>query len=119
MTDAREIAANIFDRTAKLAASLGSRTPGPGGTALTVTSGIAAAVAGLIRSIGVGGAAEAINELAARRDEGVITPADVAADDDSIVDAVSSLYRDPGNACNFHPNGCPPGSHDAPDDNGE
>jgi len=92
MSDTRETAANIFDRTAKLAAGLARGVPDPASTALTVASEISAAVAGLIRAIGVDGAAEAINELAARRDEGTITPADVAADDDSIVDAVLSMY---------------------------
>ena len=98
MSDARETAANLFDRTAKLARTASKGTPDPAGAVLLVASGIAAAVAALIRNLGVDGAAEAISDLAARRDEGAITPADVIADDAGIVDAVSSMYRDEAKA---------------------
>lgn len=92
--DGRETAANIFDRTAKLAAGLASGTPGLGGLALAGAAGIAKTVAGIIRALGIDDAKKAIDELVARKNEGTITDADVAADDDSIVDAVSSLYDD-------------------------
>ncbi len=102
MTDARETAASIFDRTAKLAASLSKGARGTAGTALAAAAGISAAVAGIIRALGVDGAAEAIGELAARRDEGMISKDDIAKDDDSIVDAVSSLYGDDVNEVDAH-----------------
>jgi hypothetical protein len=92
--DGREIVANIFEKTAKAAASLGAGLPDPAGAALAIGAGIASAIAGVIRSLGIDGAKEAIDELVARRDEGVITDAHVARDDDSIVAAVSSLYDD-------------------------
>ena len=90
--DAKETAAAIFDRTAKLAGGLASTAPGAAGAALLVASGISAAVAGLIRALGIDGAKKAIDELTARRDEGRISPADVAADDAKISGAVSDLY---------------------------
>ena len=92
--DGREIVANIFDRTAKAAASLGATLPDPAGAALKIGAGIASAIAGLLRSLGVDGAAEAIDELVARRDEGVITNAHVASDDASIAAGVSAMYED-------------------------
>ena len=92
--DARETAATIFDRTAKLAGTLASGTPDPVGAALKIAAGIATAVAGIIRSLGIDGAKAAIDELVARRDEGVITDAHVARDDATIADTVSSMYGD-------------------------
>lgn len=92
--DGREIVANIFDRTAKAAASLGATLPGTAGTALKIGAGIASAIAGVIRSLGIAGAKEAIDDLVARRDEGVITDADVARDDAEIAKGVSDLYGD-------------------------
>ena len=94
--DGREVAANIFDRTAKLAGGLATSVPAPASAALLVAAGISAAIAGLLRSLGVDGAKEAIDELVKDRDKGRIAPADVAADDATIANAVSDLYDDDG-----------------------
>jgi len=94
MSDGKETAANIFDRTGKLAATLAGRSEGGAALALGVAAGISKAVAAIIRAVGVEDAGVLIAALARDKGAGTITPADVARDDDSIVDAVSSLYLD-------------------------
>jgi len=94
--DGRETAANIFDRTAKLAAGLAPTLPDPAGAAVLVASGIAAAIAGMIRSLGIDGAKEAIEYLVAHKNDGMITDAHVARDDATIANAVSEMYDDDG-----------------------
>ena len=95
LTDSREVAASIFERTSRLAATLADRTPGAPGTALGVAASIAAVVAQLIRSLGVDDAQDAIQELVAGRDEGRIGDDDIAADDAAVADRIGELYRGP------------------------
>lgn len=90
--DGRDIAANIFDKTAGAAASIGAGLPDPAGLALKIAAGIAKAIAVLIRAVGIDDTAKAIEELVARKREGVITDDDLADDDDAIAGAVSDLY---------------------------
>ncbi len=92
--DKREMVANFFDRSATMFEVRGELIPGPGGAALVMGSNIAAVIAGLIRAFGVDDVKEAIDVLAHRKSEGVITDAHVARDDKTITDAVSSLFDD-------------------------
>jgi len=96
MSDAKK-AANIFERTAKLAAGLAEGMPGAPGRGLRIASGIASTVAGLIHALGIDDAQKVIEELVARRDVGVITSGDVVADDASIAGSVEALFNVDGN----------------------
>lgn len=94
MSDKREVAATIFDRTAKLAGALASRASGDVGLALGIAAGISKAVAVIIRALGIEDAGKAIDELVARKNEGVIGDDDVAADDAEIASEVSDMFAD-------------------------
>lgn len=85
MSDGREQVASIFDRTSVL---MGKRD----GLAFTVGSGLATVVATLVRSLGPEGAKKQIEDLMARKDDGVITDDDLASDDVKVMETVSGLY---------------------------
>lgn len=89
----REIAASIFDGAAVAAAALASLVPGVAGTGLGVAGALAKAVASLIRSVGTDNTKALIDELQRRKDEGKITDANVARDNQEIADAVSEMYK--------------------------
>ena len=94
MGDARETAANIFDRTSKLAAGLAERSPGDAGLALGIAAGISKAIAAIIRAVGIEDAGKLVDELARDKNAGVITDAELAKDNAEIASVVSGLYND-------------------------
>ncbi len=94
MSDARETAATIFDRTAKLASTLMIRASGDVGIALELAARISNTVAAIIRALGIEDAGKAIAELGAGKDEGVITDDDLVNDDASVEGAISDLFED-------------------------
>lgn len=93
--DGREVAASIFERTAKLAATLADRTPGAPGAVLGIAASIAGVVAQIIRDMGVDDAGEAIAGLVEYRDDGRIGGDELAADDAAVADRIGELYRGP------------------------
>lgn len=96
MSDKREVAATIFDRTAKLAGTLATRASGDVGLALGIAAGISKSIAVIIRALGIEDAGKAIDELVTRKNEGVITDDEVAADDASIARGVSDMFAGDG-----------------------
>ena len=85
----REIVAIGFDGVGKTLDGFSSLSP-----LVTVGAGMARAIGALVRNVGVQSAADDIAELVRRRDEGKISGDDVRADNESIVDAVASLYTE-------------------------
>ena len=92
MSDNRETAAAIFDRTAKLAGTLAGRSEGSAATALGVAAGISKAVATIVRAMGVKDAGVLIEGLARDKNDGKISNADLREDDKKVADAVDDMY---------------------------
>jgi len=93
MTDkSKNTAANIFDRTSRLASGLAEGVHGNAASGFLLAAGISKLVATLIRTFGAEDAKALIEELAKRRNEGTISDDDVASDDASIAKSVQDLF---------------------------
>lgn len=94
MTDpTREIVADIFDRGATLALARVGDYPPDIGAGLAVGAALAKIVATLVRTLGVEDTKALVDELVARRNDGAISDEHVACDDDTIANAVASMYK--------------------------
>lgn len=96
--DGREIAADVLDGAAELAAKIASSSGDPvAGLAVGIGAAITKIVAELVRSIGADGAKKAIEELKRRVDagEGVITAADIEEDDQYVDQYIRDLFAKP------------------------
>lgn len=92
--DGREVAADVIDTVADIAAKLGA-LGGPGvGVAVGIGAGMVKVLAELVRSLGVDTARKTLEELKRRVDagEGVITADDLAEDDQYVDDYIASLF---------------------------
>ncbi len=93
MTDARSLAVTLIEGAASTAKVLAATLPDP--TAKLAASGAAALlsmVASLVTTLGVDEAQKAVQALVERRDEGIITAADLTADDSAVMRDMAEWY---------------------------
>lgn len=93
--DGREIAATALEAGAEFAVKLAGSTGDPvAGIAVGVGAGLAGLVAELVRTLGVDNAKKTLEELKRRIDagEGVISVADIEADDRYVDDYIAELF---------------------------
>ena len=95
MPQSKDLVASIFEAGSDYSKTLSKAVSDPTlSSALRVGSGIAKVVATLIQSLGVEGTRDAIAELVARKNEGVISNDDLSDDDKAIFAAVSEMFND-------------------------
>lgn len=95
--DGREIAATVLEGAGEFAARIASASSDPiVGVAVAAGSTLTGLIASLVRSLGTDAAKKTLEELKRRVDagEGLITDADLAADDQYVDQYIAELFAD-------------------------
>lgn len=95
MTTPNEIASGAFEVAATVGDAL-ARSPDPTTAAIgAATAVLGRVVAALVKDVGAEEATRIITELHKRKNEGLITDGDIAADDEAVFDEIRTLFDKP------------------------